>query len=135
MRRFTEYLSDFLEDVHRTRAAGADDMRQPDPRAVDLAATRLAAQMRRHFVDIGDAGGAERMTLREKPARNVDRDAAAKLRLAAVDHAPGFAVLAEAEIFVMHELGSRKAIMQLDEIEIVRAEPGHFISRLRRKPR
>src|ERR1051325_4834017 len=75
------------------------------------------------------------MTLRQKPARNVDRDAAAKLRLAAVDHAPGFAVLAEAEILVMHEFGSRKAIMQLDEIEIVRAESRHFISRLRRKPR
>src|SRR5690349_1528962 len=135
MRRFTEYASDLLEDVHRARAAGANDMRQTDPRAIDLAAARLAAQMRRHFVDVGDAGRAEGMTLGEKPARDVDRDAPPELRLAGIDHPSRFAVLAEAEILVVHEFGGREAVMQLDEVEIVRTKSRHLVSRLRREPR
>src|SRR6476646_4703308 len=135
MRRFTEYASDLLEDVHRARAARADHVRQTDARAVDLAAARLAAQMRRHLVDVGDAGGAERMTLRQKSAGDVDGNAPAELGLAAVDHAARLTVLAETEMLVVHELGRGEAVMQLDEIEIVRAESRHLVSRLGRKPR
>src|SRR5579864_8548995 len=113
LRRVAGDASDLLEDVYRAGAAGADHMRQPDPRAIDLAAACLAAQMRRHFIDVGDAGGAERMPLGEKPARDVDRDAAAKLRFAAIDHASRLAVLAQAEIFVMHKLGGRETVVQL----------------------
>src|ERR1051325_7302197 len=57
-------LGDLLQDVDRARAAEADDVRQAELRVLHLPLRGLAAQMRRHLVDVGDAGGAERMSLR-----------------------------------------------------------------------
>ena len=68
-------------------------MRQPDPRPFHLAFTRLAAQVRGHFIDVGDARGTERMPLGKQSAGNVHRNPAAERHLALVDHAAGFAVL------------------------------------------
>ena len=62
----------------RAGAAEADHVRQAELRALDLPLAGLAAQVRRHLVDVGDAGRAERVALREQPARDVHRDLAAE---------------------------------------------------------
>ena len=49
--------------------------------------------------------------------------------------APGLAVLAEAEILVVHDLGGREAVVQLDQVDVVRAEAGHLVGRLGRQAR
>src|SRR5271170_4058669 len=67
------------------------------------------------FADIRDAGRAERMPLREQSARYVDRIVAAEARMhaaARIDELARFAVAAEAEVLVMHELRGREAVMQ-----------------------
>ena len=58
-----------LEDVHGARGAEADHVGQADLRALDLTVAGLAAQVRRHLVDVGDAGRADRVTLGDQPAR------------------------------------------------------------------
>src|SRR5215472_9655793 len=57
-----------LEDVHGAGAAHADDMGEADLGALDLAVLRFAAKMRGHFIDVGDARGAERVAFRQKTA-------------------------------------------------------------------
>src|SRR5262249_25660762 len=109
-------ILDPLENMNRAGAAGADDMREPDARIFHLPRAGFATQMRRNFVDIGDAGRAERMAFRQEPARDVHGNTSAMSRLTCVDQPAGFAFAAEPEVFVVHELGRREAIMQLEEV-------------------
>ena len=49
-----------------------------DAGAVDLALAGLAAQLPGRLADLGDAGGADRVTLAEQAAAGVDRQLAAE---------------------------------------------------------
>ena len=44
----------------------------------------------------------------------------------------GAALLAQAEVVVVHELGGREAVVQLDEVEVVGADAGLLVGLLRR---
>ena len=59
--------------------------------ALDLAGAGLPAQLRDQFVELADAGGAERVALRLEAARRIDRDAPAKREVAAVGGRPAAA--------------------------------------------
>src|SRR5437588_1949477 len=100
--------------MDRAGAAEADHMGEAEIRALDLPLAGLAAQMRRHLVDVGDAGRAERVALREQPSGDVHRDLAAERRGAAVDHLSRLAVLAEAQVLVMEDLGGGETVVELD---------------------
>src|SRR5262245_60132311 len=130
--------------MDRARRAEADDVREADLRAFDLAGTGLAAEVEDHFCDVRDAGRAERVALRKKPARGVDhsvsrlrvglddegsyvlfelrRDIVAEPRGAAGNVLDGFAIAAEAEVLVVEELGGREAVVELDLDEVLRAD-------------
>src|SRR5262245_23950202 len=82
----------YPEHVDRAGRAEADHVGQADLRPLDLSRARLAAEVLRHLEDVGDAGGTQRMPLREEPARHVHGDAAAPLDLALVDQASRLAV-------------------------------------------
>src|SRR5829696_10125076 len=58
-----------LEDVHGARRAEPDDVGEAHLGVLDLAVTCLAAQVRRDLVEVGDAGCAERMALRDEATR------------------------------------------------------------------
>src|SRR6266436_1068715 len=91
-----------------------------------------------HFADIRDAGRAERMSLREQSARNVDRIVAAEARMhaaARVDELAGFAVAAQSEVLVVHELRSREAVMQFGKRDVLRSDTGLLVCLLGRAPR
>ena len=90
----------------------------------DLARARGAAEMLRHLEDVGDAGGAERMPLGQQAARDVHGDAAAPLDLALVDHAARLAVGAQPEVLVVQQLGGGEAVVELDQVEVVRTDAG-----------
>ena len=62
----------FFEDVDGAGGAEADDVGEADLGALDLAVARLAAQVRRDLVDVGDAGRADRVALRDQAAADVD---------------------------------------------------------------
>ena len=63
------------QDMDRARGAQADDVRLAGLRAFHLAILRafIFSQMPHDFADVGDAGRAQRMTLAEQSARDVDR--------------------------------------------------------------
>src|SRR5437588_4889481 len=117
-----------LEDVNRAGAAEADHVGETEPGPFDLSLVRLASQVRRHLVDVGDAGRAERMPLREQTTGDVHRNLAAECDGAAVDHLAGFTVLAQTEVLVVQDLGGREAVVELDEIDVLRADAGHLVS-------
>src|SRR5262245_10701348 len=77
---------DLFEDLDRAGGAEADDVREADLGAFDLAAAGFTAQVPDDLTDVGDARRAERVPLREQAAAGVDGDLAADTRRAFVDH-------------------------------------------------
>src|ERR1019366_9978289 len=95
-------------------------------------------QMPNHFADIRDASGAERMPLREQSTGNVDRIMATEAWMhaaARVDELAGFAVAAQSEVFVVHQLSRGEAIMQFGKRDVLGSDAGFLVGLLRRAPR
>src|SRR5579871_4033626 len=121
-----------LEHVDGAGGAHAHHVGEAEPRALDLAGAGFAAQVRGDLVDVGDAGGAQRVALGEQAAGYVHGDAPAERRVAGVDQLAGFALGAKAEVLVVHDLSGRKAIVQLDQVDVLRPDAGHLVGGLRR---
>ena len=66
-------------------------------------------------------GGGDRMALGLEPARHVDRRRAVAPGRARLEERHGLTLGAEHEVVVVHELGGGEAVVQLDEIEVLRA--------------
>src|SRR2546429_4200986 len=111
-----------LEDVHRACRAEPDHVREADLGVLDLAVAGLAPQVRRDLVQVGDAGCAERMALRDEPARRVDRCFAVAPGTALVDELARLARLAQPEVVVVAEFGRREAAVGPAEAEAVRMD-------------
>jgi hypothetical protein len=63
----------------------------------------------------------------EETAADVHGRLAAVLEPALVDGAARLALLAEAEVLVVQQLGGGEAVVQLDEVEIVGADAGAIV--------
>ena len=63
-------------------------------------------------------------------AGHVHRRLAVAPRGAAVEEVDGAALLAEHEVVVVHELGGGEAVVQLDEVEVLRADAGLLVGLL-----
>ena len=46
---------------------------------------------------------------------------------ALVDQLAGLAVAAQAEVLVVEDLGGREAVVELDQVEVLGADPGHLV--------
>src|SRR5271155_3575978 len=130
----------YRQDMNRAGGAEPDDVGLAGLGVGYLAILRaiVLRQVPDHFADIRDAGRAERMPLREQSARNVDRIVAAEARMhaaARVDERTGFAVAAQSEVFVVHELRSREAVMQFGERDVLGSDAGLLVRLLGRAPR
>src|SRR5208282_5458767 len=80
----------------------------------------------------------ERMPLGEQSARNVDRIMTAEARMhaaARVDELAGFAIAAQSEVLVMHQLRSGEAVMQFGKRDVLGSDAGLLVGLLRRAPR
>src|SRR5665647_2672960 len=100
----------FLDAVQSAAVLG-----DRDPRAIDLARTRLVTQLRDEFVDLGEAGGADRVPLRFQPAGWIDRNSAANRGLAAFADEAAVTESAQAEIFNLNDLAHRGGVMHLSD--------------------
>ena len=107
-------------------------MGHADGRALDLTVARFAAQLRGDLVHTGRAGHADRVTLREQPARHVHGAGAVAPRSPPVDEVAGAAGLAEPEVVVVDELGGGEAVVELDQVEVGRTD-ARLLVRLRRR--
>ena len=67
------------------------------------------------------------MALRQQTTRHVHRDLPVTPRAALVDELAGTAGLAQAQVVVVQQLGGREAVVQLDEVEILRVDTGLLV--------
>ena len=93
-------------------------MAHPDPRIgtgslTDLSIARLAPQLGDDLVHLAQAGGADRLAVRDAATVGVDRQPAVDLSLAASNHRHLLAVLAEAALGEVHDLRAALGVLQL----------------------
>src|SRR5256884_9796039 len=117
----------FLGDVHRACRAEPDHVREADLGVLDLAVAGLAPQVRRDLVQVGDAGRAERMALRDEPTRRVDGCFAVAPRTALVDELARLARLAKPEVVVVDELGRREAVVEREQVDVGPIDAGRLV--------
>ena len=99
----------------------------PTRGALDLTVAGLAAEVVADLPDVRDAGRRDRVALRLEAARHVDRRRAVAPRRARAEEVGRAALLAQPEVVVVHELGGREAVVQLDEVEVVGADAGLLV--------
>src|SRR3954449_11558509 len=108
-----------LQDVHAAGRTETDDMGHADLGALDLTVTGLAAQVVADLPDVGDAGRRDRVALGLQAAGHVDRGGAVAPRRPALEERRRAALLAQAEVVVVHQFGGGEAVVQLDEVEVL----------------
>ena len=106
-------------------------MLERDLGVLDLALVGLAAQLPHELGALREAGGAERVALREQAARGVGDELAAVGVVAVPDELLGLALLAEAERLVGEELVGGEAVVQLDDVDVLGAEARLLVDLLR----
>src|ERR1700722_20853714 len=99
-----------------------------DPRAVDLAGPGLVTQLRDKFVDLREAGGADRMPLRFQSSRRIDRYATSDSGFAAFADGAAVAEGAQAEIFYLDDLAHGGSIVHFGNRDIARPDACLFVS-------
>ena len=86
----------------------------------DLALACLAAEVMADLPHVGDAGGCDGMPLRLQATRHVHRCRAVAPCGARVEKVCGAALFAQHQVVVVHQLGRREAVVQLDQVELAR---------------
>ena len=118
----TAFQAARLVDGHDGRAAEAEVVLQADLRALDLALVGLAAQLPGELGALGQAGGAERMALGDQAAGRVHHPPAAVGRVLGIDELAALALLGQAERLVGDQLVGGEAVVQLDDVDVVRPD-------------
>ena len=90
----------------------------------DLPRAGLTAQLHHEFMNLDRAGRADRMALRHKSARRIDRNAAAEPCLAALGHRSAFAWRAQSEIFGLQDFGIGRGVVDFGNAQVFRADAG-----------
>src|SRR5688572_14336807 len=96
----------------------AERVRQTSPRALDLSAAGLAAELRDDLADLGGSGGADRMPFRLQTAGGIHRHLAAEAGPALLRREPAGARLEEPEPLGGDDLRDREAVVQLDDVDV-----------------
>src|SRR5207249_10011251 len=95
-----------LEDVYDRGGSGAaEGVRQPSPRADDLALAALSSELPHDLHRLRDARGANRLTARLQPAGCIDGDLAVQCGEAVRRSGAAFTFLDEPQIFDGQDLG------------------------------
>src|SRR5689334_6015740 len=112
-----------LVERHDAGAAEPEIVLQTDPRAFDLCRCRGTAKLPRQLVALREAGRAERMALRQETTGRIGDDATAIGVVAVIDELGRLALLAEAKTLIGDQLVLGEAVVQLDDVEIIRPDP------------
>ena len=105
-------------------------MRQADLGVGHLAVTGLATDVRGNLEQVGYAGGADGVPLRQQAARHVHRDLPVAPRAALVDPLAGAAGFAQPQVVVVPQLGGCEAVVQLHQVEIGRIHARILVCRV-----
>src|SRR5206468_9846591 len=100
-------------------AGGAVDLREADARRPgDLAVTGVAAQLEGDLVDLPEPRGPDRLAARQAAAVGVNGQPAVGPRRTALDERLLLAVLAQARLGEVHDLGPRLGVLQLRDLNV-----------------
>src|SRR5581483_2592737 len=116
-----------LQDVNAAGRAEPDDVGQADLGVGDLAVAGLAPEVVADLPDVGDAGGGDGVALGLQAARHVDRRRAVPPAGAGLEEVDRPTLLAEHAVVVVDELGGGEAVVQLDEVEVLRPDAGGLV--------
>ena len=113
-------------------AAGsqADHVCETDLCAFNLSLARLAAEMHGQLKLVGDARGADRVTLGKKAAGQVHWNPATDPGRPLVDQLARFTVATKTEILVVENFSGCEAVVEFYEVEVFRANASHFVGLL-----
>ena len=118
-----EQLAQVLSDRARAHSGRAVDLGEADPRGPrDLALAGLAAQLEHDLVHLAQPRGADRLAVGQAAAVGVDRQPPADARGAALDQRLLLAVLAQAGLGEVHDLGAGLGVLQLGDVDVLRAD-------------
>src|SRR5690349_15818339 len=106
-------------------------MGETDARGVDLPVAGLAPKLPGDLADLGDAGRAEWVTLREQTTTRVDRLLTADAPVAFVEQPSILAGRTEAETLDAEDLSHREAVVDLRDVDVLGPDPGHLVGDLR----
>src|SRR5450631_2409956 len=126
------------EDLHGTCCAlnscslATAAVGNADTRRVNLARPSLAAQLAHDFDDLSGAGGTEGMSLAEQSPAGVDRESPVDMCLSASDCEQVGTLFEQAEPLDPQGLGNAEAVVHFGEVNILRPDPGDFISSIGR---
>ena len=129
-----------FEQVDRADAPAADEVRERDARAVDLAAGRPRPAAAAPTRGSGEAGRPARMAARDEAAVGVERDPPAGTGLAFLDELVALALAAEAEQLVVLELLVHERVVTERDADVLGPEAGGLVAlergvaRHRRRP-
>ena len=93
-------------------------MREPDACVVDLARSRLAAELMHDLDDLPERRRAQRLALRQQSAARIHHRARLREELRLV------ARCAEFELLVREQLPRGISVLAFDDIEVVGTDPG-----------
>ena len=79
------------------------------------------------LVEVGGAGGADRVALGDEAAADVDGGLAVAPRRAGVDEGARPTRLAQPEVVVVDELGRGEAVVELDQVEVLGTDARLFV--------
>src|SRR5436190_1255571 len=114
------------------RGVAAERVREAAPRTLDLASAGLAAQLRDDLADLRGPRRPDRVSLGLQPARGIHGNLAAETRPSFLRGDPAGARLEQAEAFGGDDLGDREAVVQLDDVDILRSDARLTVRRRRR---
>src|SRR6059036_1496232 len=113
-----------LENVDDRGGPGAaQSVRQPSPRADDLALAALSSELPDDLHRLRDARGANRLTARLQPAGCIDGDLAVQCRETVRRGGAAFPLLDEPQIFDGQDLGDREVVVHLRDLDVFRVQP------------
>src|SRR5579875_1981933 len=116
-----------LEDVDPAGRPETDDVGKTDLGTGDLAIACLPAEVMADLPDVGDAGCRDGVALGFEPAGHVDRHPPVPPGSSAVEEIDRPAGLAEHQVVVVDQLCGGETVVELDEIEVLRADAGSLV--------
>src|ERR1700722_18658171 len=122
--------SPLFEDMHPTGGSEPDDLGQSHCRPLDLTLTGLTPEVMADLPDIGDAGSGNGVALGLETTGDVDGRSTVterRTRLEEVDGTPG---RTEHQVVVVDQLGGGKAVVELDQVEVLGADSRLLVSLL-----
>src|SRR5262245_43069318 len=114
------------------RGVAAERVGEAASGALDLTRSCLAAQLRDDLADLRGARRSNRMAFGLQPARWVHRNLAAEAGPAFLGSRTADSRLEEAKPFGRDDLRDGEAVVQLDDVDVCRADPRLTVGRRRR---